>query len=72
MKGHAIRRYSSKDNPLYGEKEKSPIPGIISALAGVVVAIYLVYLIVINYSNEFALSQLPQDNYSQIVMVKGE
>lgn len=72
MRGHAIRRYSSKENPLYKRKVKSPIPGIISALAGVVLAIYLVYLIVINYSDEFALSKIPQDNYSQIVMVKGE
>ena len=72
MRRHVTHMYSPKENPLYQKKVKSSIPGIISALVGVVLAIYLVYLIVINYSNEFALSQIPQDDCTQKVFVKGE
>lgn len=72
MGEHVIRRYSKAENPLYNKRVKSPIPGILSALVGLVLAIYLVCLILVHCANQYVSSNMQQNNYSQIVMVKGE
>lgn len=72
MREHVVRRYSKAENPLYCKRVKSPIPGILSALVGLVLAVYLVCLILAHCANQYVSSHMQQDNYNQIVMVKGE
>lgn len=72
MSDHIVRRYSKAENPLYRKRVKSPIPGIISALIGIVLAIYLVCLILVHCTSQYVSGHIQLNNYSQIVIVKGE
>lgn len=72
MREHVVRRYSKAENPLYSKRVKSPIPGILSALVGLALAIYLVCLILAHCANQYVSSHIQLNNYSQIIMVKGE